>query len=245
MSIERLGEDAARLEAALRDRLRPDDPGLRDLLARRPEWGEILVQAASAEFAPKVLAELCADERPEDRRWVEELLAEARAAERVSAGPRASRRPTWILAAAAALVFAAGVALWSSKSGPVTDDSQDLGGSGQDGTHVEPGVTCLAPDPDAAAYETFDWETSAALEAGQAYLVVVTTCAGAGQPAVELARESIRPSPLVTGAAQTRWSPSPQERAQWPDCVVWSVRLIGAADEELSSDSARVERSPR
>jgi hypothetical protein len=243
VSIERLGQDAALLEAALRERLRPDDPSLRDLLARRPEWGEILVQASAGEFAPKVLSELQAAERPEDRRWIDELSAEARARTPAAARPRASR-PTWVLAAAALLCVAGGIALWNARTDALRDDRQSLGPNDGRGSNGRAEVTCRAPAPEAPAYETFDWDANEELGEGEAYEVVVRTCPGAG-PTSELARVTIQPSALLAPEELTRWSPAEAERALWPDCVEWTVTLLDANRIRRASDSARVERSAR
>jgi hypothetical protein len=245
MTIDRLGQDAAILEAALLNRLRPDDPSLRDLLARRPEWGEILVQASAADIAPKVLSELGADERPEDRRWVDELLAEVRSVPQAEQRPHVARRPAWVLAAAAALLAAVGIALWRASSGRATEERQSLGANGAGGSQARPQVTCRTPEPGASAYETLDWDATAELRAGELFEVVVRTCAAAGETGAELAREKIQASTLLAPSYETRWSPPAEKRAQWPDCIEWSVRLLDESGQVVDSDSAQVERSPR
>jgi hypothetical protein len=231
-----LADDAALLERALREGWARERAELRALLARRPDWSALL-------DGPEAVPVPDAAALEQDRRLVNESLALARAASR--AGARSRRVQPWMLAAAVALLFAGGVTLWRANSGTAIEDSQLLGSNRGHGSQAQRRVACRTPDHDASAYETLDWDASEPLGEGEWYEVLVQTCAGAGERPTELAREPIRPSSLVTGDSLTRWSPSAELHAQWPDCIQWSVRLMDASDQVLDSDSVRVERSPR
>lgn len=238
-----LAEDARRLESALRKRWPRSHPDLRDLLARRPGWAELIEAClASSALDEAAIARLAREVTEQDRRLVDETLALARSA---SAARRSRRKTAWLLIAAGFVLCGGGFALWSSRSATPSDPSQFLGGGHGDGSVPPPAVTCSAPGSADAPQGTLDWEETRPLSEGESYEIVVRTCAQDGQPARELARDRIPFSSLQAPEDLTRWTPPAGAWEEWPDCIEWSVTLLDASHYPIASDNARVERSAR
>jgi hypothetical protein len=225
---DQLGKDAARLEAAARSRLSPDDPSLRDLFARRPEWTELLAAyGQSGDLSQEKLARFHAAAEREDELLVRELVAEASQRYSFPAARRLRRHWSWGLLAAG-LLLGAGVALWW-QTNRVPSDRQLLGPAVGNS-----GLSCSAPVGAVADFGEFRWQSEQSLRTSQAYLVSVYSVSADGTPGALLDQERVR---------DMHWSAPAERTALWPDRIRWTVTLVEEGFERGSA-SASAERSP-
>lgn len=225
--MQRLGEDAALLERALREGWPKDHEGLRALLERRPGWAALLEGPDGVPPAHGEEAEL-------DRRLTDEALALARD----SAARRAPLGRPWpwrVLTIAAAVLLGVVWAAWFARPSPQPDPTQLLGGGGS--TDLRP-VVCQPPSAEAPAFGRLDWDAKLPLTEDQSYEVVVRDCA----TGAELARTSFGYSSVLSGEPQTHWTLDPAETRDWPDCIEWSVSLLDANGFRIASDKSRLTR---
>lgn len=219
-----LERDARLLEQALREDWPRQDPRLRDLLERRPQWVELLDRpdAPSASWAaPDDL----------DRKLTDELLALARRREQRRATPR--RRgwgSPWRLAAAALALLFAGALLgrtWMERGG---DGAVEVLGSDAQA----PRVDSLSPQGIVANVGVFTWSCERPLQAGESFLVILRDVAGDGRPGNLL---------LQRTTTQTTWTPDAFDLADLPPRFHWSVQWVSATGVAGPAASAFVERS--
>jgi hypothetical protein len=229
-----LERDARRFEQALREDWARVDPRLRDLLARRPQWVELL------EDPPAELLSTGAHDGP-DRRLTDELLALARRTPR----PVVRRRGApWLLAAAAVAVCLGGLAWWNLLGTQAPEQVQRLGGSDH-GSASKSAVACVVQAPSGPERGILRWKLAEPLSADRSIEIVVRECAQVARTGRELARKIVQPSVRASEGTESRWKLDPQVLAQASDCFEWTVTLLDASGHAIASDSARVERSSR
>jgi hypothetical protein len=234
---EQLGLDAAQLEAAVREHLPRNHPSLRELLARRPEWAELLPQVAQpTDLTATQLSLLNEEARPEDRLLVNELLAQAgqRASERTKHRPQLPA--PWMLAAAACVLSAGALIWWLGRSAAEPEPVHVLGGDpSEPGGGAAQELSCSEPRGQVAEYGTFLWESQQDLAEGESFVVVVSALLPDGSVGAELAR---------TRQRSRSWTPDALQAATWPDRIHWTVRSFDALDFPVAVDEASAERLP-
>lgn len=233
MSSEQLRLDAAVLEAALREGLPVEHPSLRALFARRPAWAELLAQASgAADLRPELLARLRAAEQPEDRRLIDELLAQARQGVGPTSAARARRVPTWLLAAAGLLLA---VALTWSLSSRESSRSADVVLLGDDdhGTAEDERIVLVAPRERVERFENFQWSSTRALAPDESYVLILWEAQADGTPGAELRRMTTR---------ESSWQPDAFDLSGLPARLHWSVQRVSPRGSGPRSE-AWVERS--
>jgi hypothetical protein len=235
--MEQLRQDAALLEAALRQGLSSDHESLRGLLARRPAWAELLTEASDTRGAsPELLERVRAAEQTGDGRLVDEFLALAR----TRPAPRSLariRRLRWLWAAAAAAgVLLAAAVTWSLASGERARNADvELLGEDEPGSAEDERIVLLAPLGRVERYGIFQWSSASALASDESYLLILRELQADGTPGVELRRMTTRSS---------TWEPDALDLVDLPSRLHWSVQRVSPSDSGLRSE-AWVERSPR
>lgn len=210
MSDAELQADAALLQAVVEGRVEPDDPRVRELLRRRPDWRGLHL----AGDAPLDASAFEAQASEEDRRHVSECLAEARAGARPRSvsGPRRKPRALLltVLAVAAALVLFLLTRGWLAGDEPLRRDGGMLGTSD--------GLDC-APLSETAGVLTFAWTWKGELEPkGRFHLTLWAQEAGGARGRMFYEQDARR-SPIELG---------PEERAGWPERILWRVEVLNS-----------------
>lgn len=222
MRQERMEADAELLERALRGEVARAHPDLEALLARRPEWSDLLDELADGPTGDGAPAELRALARERttaaDRARMGALVAEVAG----RSGP--ARRPRsfgGLALAAAALVTLAGLIWWAASDGPAPARGPMLGGGG---------VSWEAPAATVESWETFAWDAD--LPRGGSFAVTVRAADGGG-----------RLLERAEGLRVPRWTPDPAEVETWPDRIVVTVEVLDASGLPTGSLDVPLERS--
>lgn len=234
----RWNEDVGLFSRLVEEGAGAEDPRARELLARRPEWRELLDGASAAETA---VALRSTAEAEADRRLVAECLAEARqsqpapsaSVESSRAGPRvlppAARTRLWprvllAIAATLALAFLARM-WWTSEHAPRREpgrtlvDGLDSALSGQ-----------AAPD-----FSRFEWTIKGNRSAAESFCFSVWAATPDGTRGERLLRSTQAETYVEIAAAQ---------RAAWPSRVIWRVDRIDASGATALGREWRAERAP-
>lgn len=222
--MQRLAEDAALLERALRQGWSKEHEDLRELLERRPDWVALLE-------GPEGVPDALGAEAEADRLLVDEVLALARRRDRPAAPRRRALRGPWLVAAAL-LVLASGL-WWSGRGGPAgaLDDDQELGSSS--GTDSDVTLSCVRPEGPASDFSSFEWIAERPLQPDERYLLVVFSVDAQGSILGELARA--RPT-------AESWTPEPEDVARWPQRILWRVRRLTSGEARTGFAEALAER---
>jgi hypothetical protein len=226
--MERIAEDAALLERALREDWPRERSELRELLARRPDWAALLA-------GPDQVPESRGPAAEGDRRLVDELLALARLREvgTRTRAPRRLARGGWLLAAAAVLILGG---LWWIQFGgrsnaPGLDEGQELGPASGRVPAAE--LSCVAPEGAASTFSVFEWLAERNLEPDETYVVTVYSVDERGAVLGELLRET---------TDRTTWEPEAEDVERWPKRILWRVRRMTDGGTRTGFAEALAER---
>lgn len=222
--MQRLAEDAALLERALREGWPKDHEGLRALLERRPDWVALLEE-------PDGIPDTLGAEAEADRMLVDEVLALSRGRARPADPRRRALRGGWLVAAA--LLVLAGGLWWSGlgRVGDALDDDQGLGSSA--GSQPVVTLSCVRPEGPASDFSSFAWIAERRLHPDERYALVVYSVDADGAILGELQRAR----PLVES-----WTPEPEDVARWPQRILWRVRRETLDGERTGFFEALAER---
>lgn len=219
-----LERDARLFEQALREDWARQDPRLRDLLERRPQWVELL---EGPDSPPSTWP---APDDP-DRKLTDELLALARRRQQRSAPPhRTSWGSPWRLAAAAGVLLCAGAFLGRAWMERGEDGAVEVLGSEEQ----VPPVDSLSPQGVVATVGDFTWSAEPPLQPGESFSLVVRDVASDGRPGNLLLQLTI---------TQPKWTPDAMYLADLPQRFHWSVQRVSASGFAGPAASAFVDRS--
>jgi len=209
VSDAELQADAALLQAVVEGRVERDDPRVRELLRRRPEWRGLHL----ADDAPLDAPAFEAQTSEEDRRLVSECLAEARAGARPRSvsGPRRKPRALLlaVLAVAAALVLFLLTRDRHASEEPVRRDGEMLGTSD--------GLECAPPSETAPGVLTFAWTWKGELEPNGHFRLTVWALEADGARGRLHYEGDARRSPIKLRL---------EELPDWPERILWRIEVL-------------------
>jgi hypothetical protein len=231
---EHLRSDAQLLEALLEGRATESDPAVRAVFERRPEWREVFEHAREDAGAG---APWSGEASEADRRLVAECLAQARAPAARSAPAAAPafapvpsvRRPwtKWLALAAATLLVAWLARLWWGGEGaPVRPPGAVLEDDDPDGFFAS-GIA-------AENYSEFKWESKDLVRSNEVFVLTVWAIAPSGERGDRLLRKETHDHFLRV---------ADEDRANWPDRVVWRVSCVNTSGTSRGTREWFAERS--